>query len=218
MKPRTSTGWCAKGPLHQLLRHLAGLRGSRASLFTGKYPHTPGVHATSSLGSRPGSDRWRDAWYHCVNIGKMHINPYDAKGGFHQRFVVENKDRPLFLEERDAGVLRRMGQGAACPQAGQTDALYRYARDPEGFQAGARRFPVGTRRRHASRTSSWAIPRSGGLKDRRNTDPLFLQIGFPGPHPPYDPVPHYLDRYADADIPAPLMSEGEQRTSAARTA
>jgi arylsulfatase A-like enzyme len=35
------------------------------------------------------------------------------------------------------------------------------------------------------------------------TDPFFLQIGFPGPHPPYDPTPAALDAYRDRDVPMP---------------
>ena len=31
--------------------------------------------------------------------------------------------------------------------------------------------------------------------------PLFMQVGFPGPHPPYDPVPRWLERYVDKEIP-----------------
>ena len=71
---------------------------ARASLFTGYYPHVTGI-------MRNG-DRWRHSWvedlntagYHCVNIGKMHSNPFEAPLGFHERYVVENKDR--FLEGR----------------------------------------------------------------------------------------------------------------------
>ena len=32
------------------------------------------------------------------------------------------------------------------------------------------------------------------------TEPLFLQIGFPGPHPPYDPVPRYAEPYLKKDL------------------
>ena len=72
---------------------------SRASLFCGMYPHSTGVF-TNFEPWQPTWVQWlADAGYHCVNIGKMHINPYDAAGGFHQRYVVENKDRPLFLDE-----------------------------------------------------------------------------------------------------------------------
>ncbi|MYA04441.1 MAG: sulfatase-like hydrolase/transferase, partial [Caldilineaceae bacterium SB0664_bin_22] len=71
---------------------------SRASLFTGQYPHTTGIHRNA--------DHWKHAWvedlaaggYRCINIGKMHTWPYDTPLGFHERYVVENKDR--FLEER----------------------------------------------------------------------------------------------------------------------
>lgn len=47
------------------------------------------------------------------------------------------------------------------------------------------------------------------IDDRKNADPLLLQIGFPGPHPPYDPLPEWLERYADADIPVPAVSGSE---------
>ena len=47
------------------------------------------------------------------------------------------------------------------------------------------------------------------IDDRKNADPLFLQIGFPGPHPPYDPLPEWLERYADVDIPVPAVSASE---------
>lgn len=33
------------------------------------------------------------------------------------------------------------------------------------------------------------------------TEPLFLQIGFPGPHPPYDPQIRYSDPYMREDLP-----------------
>ena len=36
--------------------------------------------------------------YRCVNVGKMHSYPYHTPLGFHERYVVENKDR--YLEER----------------------------------------------------------------------------------------------------------------------
>ena len=47
------------------------------------------------------------------------------------------------------------------------------------------------------------------LKERKSTAPLFLQIGFPGPHPPYDPCQRYLDMYKDVDIPRSAATEAE---------
>jgi arylsulfatase A-like enzyme len=68
---------------------------SRASLFTGYYPHTTGIFRNG--------DRWTHSWiedlsdsgYYTVNIGKMHTAPYDAPMGFDERYEVENKDRYL---------------------------------------------------------------------------------------------------------------------------
>lgn len=39
--------------------------------------------------------------------------------------------------------------------------------------------------------------------------PLFLQIGFPGPHPPYDPTPEALAGYIDREIPIREYSSEE---------
>lgn len=32
------------------------------------------------------------------------------------------------------------------------------------------------------------------------SEPLFLEIGFPGPHPPYDPIPRYTESYLKKDL------------------
>ena len=71
---------------------------ARASLFTGYYPHTTGI--------LKNGDRWTRSWvenlsasgYHSVNVGKMHTSPFETSLGFHERYVVENKDR--YLEGR----------------------------------------------------------------------------------------------------------------------
>ena len=36
--------------------------------------------------------------------------------------------------------------------------------------------------------------------------PLFMQIGFPGPHPPYDPVPRYAQPYLARELPLPTVT------------
>jgi len=39
--------------------------------------------------------------------------------------------------------------------------------------------------------------------------PLFMEIGFPGPHPPYDPVLRYAEPYMARDLPLPEVTEGD---------
>ena len=80
--------------------HVAGAScvPARSSLFTGYYAHTTGI--------LKNADTWRHTWvenlaqagYTCINVGKMHTWPLDTPAGYHQRYVVENKDR--FLEGR----------------------------------------------------------------------------------------------------------------------
>ena len=184
--------------------------GARASLFTGKYPH--GCQVFSNF--QPWQPTWvsllADRGYHCVNIGKMHINPYDAPGGFHQRLIMENKDRPLFLEERDRAIYDEWDKALHARKLTKPSRYNRHAADPEGYKRALGAFEwhldadmhpdnfIGD-------TACW------WLEDRKNKDPLFLQIGFPGPHPPYDPTADALAEYANVDIPVPAVTEAELR-------
>ena len=162
---------------------------ARASLFTGYYPHTTGIMKNADSWSRSWVENLSDAGYYCVNVGKMHTFPFETPLGFHERFVVENKDRYLegryYFDEWDKAL-------AAQGLVKQQRVLYRELEDykerlgafewelPEQMHSD---FFVGN-------TATWwlnAKPKPEG--------PLFMEIGFPGPHPPYDPVPRYAEPY-----------------------
>ncbi len=184
--------------------------GARASLFTGKYPH--GCQVFSNF--QPWEPTWvrslADHGYHCVNIGKMHINPYDAPGGFHQRLIIENKDRPLFLEERDRAIYDEWDKALHARKLIKPSRYNRHAADPEGYKKALGAFSWDLDAdmhpdNFIGDTACWWID------ERKNTDPLFLQIGFPGPHPPYDPLPEALAAYADVDFPLPDITAAELR-------
>jgi arylsulfatase len=184
--------------------------GARASLFTGKYPH--GCQIFSNF--QPWEPTWvrslADHGYHCVNIGKMHINPYDAPGGFHQRLFMENKDRPLFLEERDRAIYDEWDKALHARKLIKPTRYNRHAADPEGYRQALGAFTWDLDAdmhpdNFIGDTACWWI------QDRKNQDPLFLQIGFPGPHPPYDPLADALAAYADVDFPIPKVSDDELR-------
>lgn len=167
---------------------------ARASLFTGYYPHTTGILKNADL--------WRHSWiellqqsgYRTVNIGKMHSYPYQTPLGFDERYVVENKDRYLeeryYFDEWDKGLRAR---GLVKQQREQYRKLPDYRERLGAFKW---ELPEDTQSDvFVGQMARWWID------SYPTTQPLFLEIGFPGPHPPYDPVPRYAERYLQQDLP-----------------
>lgn len=176
---------------------------SRASMFSGLYPHTTGVLRNDEPWHHSWIERLGDAGYHCVNVGKMHTYPYEASVGFHERHVVENKDRetprlPFYLDTWDKALWAR---GVRKP----TRVTYAEREDYEERLGAFEWEPPADL--HAdtfvgSLATMW-------LDRWPGTRPFFLQIGFPGPHPPYDPTPEALDLYRDQPVPMPHRSREE---------
>ena len=166
---------------------------SRASLFTGYFPHTTGILKNADAWRRSWVNQLADAGYHCVNVGKMHTWPFQTPCGFHERYVVENKDRFLegryYFDEWDKAL-------AARGLVKQQRELYR---EYENYHDALGAF-------------TWDLPEETHsdffvgdfaqwwLRTKPVDKPLFLQIGFPGPHPPYDPVPRHLEAYAGREL------------------
>ncbi len=184
--------------------HITGVScaPSRASLFTGNYPHTTGVLKNADTWPPTWIEALASAGYRCVNIGKMHTWPFDARVGFHERYVVENKDRYLearhYFDEWDKA-LRARGL------VKQQRELYRKLPDY----------------RERLGAFEWKLPEDAHpdffvgdmaawwIRTYPRTEPLFLQIGFPGPHPPYDPIPRYSAPYLQKKLPHPSVSAKE---------
>lgn len=180
----------------------ASCAAARASLFKGYFPHTTGI--------LKNADRWRRSWiellndsgYYCANIGKMHTWPFLTELGFHERFVVENKDRYLegryFFDEWDKALRFR---GLVKQQREQYRKLPDYDQALGAFDW---RLPDDTHPDFfVGDMATWWI------KTTPKKDPLFLQIGFPGPHPPYDPLPSYSGPYMSKDLPLLPVTDQE---------
>ncbi len=176
---------------------------ARASLFTGYYPHTTGI--------LKNGDRWTRSWvedlnaggYHCVNVGKMHTSPFETPLGFHERYVVENKDRYLegryYFDEWDKA-LRARGH------VKQQRVLYRQ-RDDYNESLGAFDWELPEELHSDMFVGDFA---TWWLRNKPKPDgPLFLQVGFPGPHPPYDPSPRFSQPYMEKELPVQEVTEEE---------
>ena len=168
---------------------------SRASLFTGYYPHTTGILRNADAWNHSWVENLADSGYRCINVGKMHSYPYHSPLGFHERYVVENKDR--YLEERyyfDEWDKALRARGLVKQQR----ELYRQLDNYEN-SLGAFDWELPEDMHpdmFVGDTAAWWI------KTKPKTDqPLFLEIGFPGPHPPYDPTREEAEKYLSKDLP-----------------
>lgn len=176
---------------------------SRASLFTGLYPHSLGVLRNEDLWRHSWVETLADAGYHTVNMGKMHTHPWETPLGFHERTVVENKDRdhpsvPFFHDQWDKALRvrgeRKPTRTVLRERADYADRLGAFEWElPEDLHSDV--FV-------ASQALWW-------LETYPGDEPFFLQIGFPGPHPPYDPLPRHLDAYRNREVPLPTCSRAD---------
>ncbi len=167
---------------------------SRASLFTGYYPHTTGILQNADNWTRSWIEDLNESGYYCSNIGKMHTWPFETPCGFHERHIVENKDRFLeggeYLDEWDKYLLLNGHKK-------QKRIEYRKRSDyKKRLGAFIWELPPDTHSDYyvGDRAVEW-------IENYSEDKPFFLEVGFPGPHPPYDPLPGHLEKYKDKDLP-----------------
>lgn len=173
---------------------------SRSSLFTGVYPHTLGVLRNEDLWQHSWVELLAQAGYRCVNVGKMHTSPWETPLGFHERTVVENKDRdhpqvPFYHDQWDKALwshgLRKPTRTVHREESDYRDRLGAFEWTlPDDLHSD----------NFVAANARWWLETYPG------TEPFFLQVGFPGPHPPYDPVARHLDAYRDREVPLPVRT------------
>lgn len=177
---------------------------SRAALFNGIYPDTSGIYKNKDEWQHTWVESLNDAGYYCVNFGKMHTFPLETSAGFHERFVVENKDR--FLEDKyffDRWDMFLRSRGVTKQQRD----IYR-KRDDYDECLGAFTWDLQEDTHpdnFVGNLAKWWIEN----KKAEWQPPFFIQVGFPGPHPPFDPVARYIDEYMEKDFPLPDVTDAE---------
>lgn len=178
---------------------------SRASLFTGLYPHTTGVLKNNDPWSHSWVEMVADAGYRCVSVGKMHTYPYEENVGFHERHVVENKDRsnpslPFFFDQWDKAFWAR---GLVKPDRATKYRMMPDYRDRLGAFVWEAPNDLHADNFVGGLAAHW-------LSTYPGEEPFFLQIGFPGPHPPYDPTATHLEKFDSVEMPLPHDSEEDR--------
>ncbi len=184
---------------------------SRASLFTGFSPHVNGALRNQENWPRTWVADLADAGYRCVNLGKMHSWPPQDMHGFHERYPVENKQRHYaekkwtgnpftFKDEWDKQLAarghRRLEKGDFEGTPGVEEKLGAYEwwyeddEHPDVF------------------VGDMAVRWIDEAPDEAE-EPWFLEVGFPGPHPPYDPIERYTEHYMQADLPIQPVTQEE---------
>ncbi|MCB2009667.1 MAG: sulfatase-like hydrolase/transferase [Geminicoccaceae bacterium] len=174
---------------------------SRASLFSGVYPHTNGVFRNDEPWNYCWVQLLNEAGYRCVNVGKMHTFPPEKPFGFHERHVVENKDRthpllPFYLDNWDKAFHTRKVEQPSGENYRKRDDF------EESLGAFVWPAPDDLHPDHfVADLARWWLERY------RGEEPFFLQVGLPGPHPPYDPTEEALELYEGRELPPPIPAD-----------
>ncbi len=189
---------------------------SRASLFSGLSPHNSGALMNQQTWPRTWVKDLSESGYHCVNVGKMHAWPFWGMHGFHERFVVENKQRHFaellwtgnnltYFDEWDKALWRAGTRRLESPDLAKWPDIETKLGAYDWWEADELHSDVFV----GDMALRW-------LNDVPETDkPIFLEVGFPGPHPPFDPIKRYADAYKGRDIPMLEVTEEEMASQPA---
>ena len=176
---------------------------SRAAIFTGMYPHNTGVYSFQTWGyHRNWVHDLAENNYWCANIGKMHFSPRDIPGGFHERVVVEN---PTNMNLASGGADDDWGRYMTFHGVERPNDRHKTVSD---WWTKLQGVPWHEEERFHSdvfignSALNW-------IQNHRGKNPFFLQIGFTGPHEPWDPLPRHLDLYKGVPLPLPETRENE---------
>ena len=172
---------------------------SRASFYTGLWPHNTGIYGFDrSSGRLHWLHRLREAGYHCASIGKTHL----PSAGFDESIgELGNKYRPV--DHDDPSDWHR-----AVLEAGYEPPLHLHETDPDFYDnLGAIVWPLP----EELHPDIWTADRALEWIDRWDgAQPFYLHLGFLSPHDLYDPPQRFIDQYEDEAIPLPEVTEEER--------
>lgn len=174
---------------------------SHASLFSGTWPHVNGVFRNNEPWAYSWVSLVAERGYRTVSIGKMHTVPFEGAFGYHQRHAVENKDRDtgttsFFIDAHDKaffarGLQKPSRMGQSVKPGFENKLAASTWQPPEDLHPDI----------FVGNLAAWWIDRYPGQ------ELFFLQVGFPGPHPPCDPTARHLARMDGLKMPPAIPSD-----------
>lgn len=171
---------------------------SRAAIFTGMYAHNTGTYSFNNWGhQRTWVQDLADGGYWCASIGKMHFQPRDVSGGYHERVIVEN---PTSVTPWGGHGDDDWGKFLA--YHGMERPNYRHRSDPDWLSKWQGVPWEWDEKLHSD--VFVADSAVGWISQRKEEDPFFLQVGFPGPHEPWDAPEEYVKLYEGVELPKPF--------------
>lgn len=175
---------------------------SRASLATGRYPHTHRARWNGvklPLTERTFMDVLRESGYHTALFGKLHLYPHstrthdDPTFGFETALMAEHPRPHWASAYRDW--LRE-----TYPQYEAEDRLRTYSDELEVWVP---------KRPEEAHYSTWVGNETERFLRSAPRQPFFAMMSFYDPHHPFDPPEPYASMYDPGDVPPPVRRAGE---------
>ena len=170
---------------------------ARAALLTGMSPWGHGCLGYVKIPARYNFEKPRlftEAGWRTHVVGKNHYDPPDNLHGYETGALGDSESPGTnywqwFLAQAPG---RKPNQGS------------RSSND----QRGGLIYPFAEELHRTTWTAAHALEFLEGYKQER---PWFLKVSFLHPHPPFNPLARWLERYAATDIPTNIVSEWSRR-------
>ena len=175
---------------------------SRSAMLTGRYPHANGAtsnYTAMSPDERTFPEDLRSAGYRSIATGKLH--------------TFEDKARAAFTETMLSGGQRSGATSAEVLGDGYVNWMKEHGHWPALKQAYRQRAEPAYKENFQAHVSpldpqiyvdGWVGNRSVEyIEQQPAEEPLFLFVGFPNPHNPFEPPEPHASMYDPAEMPIP---------------
>lgn len=170
--------------------------------MTGRYPHVNGAvsnHTAMGENEVTLGEYFRKAGYRSVGVGKLHMFAQKERDSFDETMISggqqSDAESPECLHEDYKQWLKANGYWEAAEAAYAIHATDQYWAD---FQANVNPIPA------EAYIDSWVGARAvEAIRKQDRDQPLFLFVGLPNPHMPFDCPEPYASMYDPDDMPIP---------------